>query len=30
VLERLGLRFERMVRLKEDGPDIRLYAPPPV
>jgi RimJ/RimL family protein N-acetyltransferase len=26
VLEKLGLRFERMVRLSEDGPEIKLFA----
>lgn len=27
VLEKLGLRFENMVRLSEDGPEIKLFAP---
>jgi len=26
VLEKLGLRFEKMVRLSEDGPEIKLFA----
>jgi RimJ/RimL family protein N-acetyltransferase len=26
VLEKLGLKFERMVRLAEDGPEIKLFA----
>lgn len=26
VLEKIGLRFERMIRLGEDEPEIRLYA----
>jgi RimJ/RimL family protein N-acetyltransferase len=26
LLEKLGLKFERMVRMSEDGPEIRLYA----
>ncbi len=26
VLEKLGMRFERMVRLAPDGPQVRLYA----
>jgi RimJ/RimL family protein N-acetyltransferase len=27
VLEKLGLRFERMVRLSEDGPELKLFTP---
>jgi RimJ/RimL family protein N-acetyltransferase len=27
VLEKLGLRFDRMVRLSEDEPEIKLYVP---
>lgn len=27
VLEKLGVRFERIVRLSADEPEIRLYAP---
>jgi RimJ/RimL family protein N-acetyltransferase len=27
TLEKLGLRFERMVRLSEDGPELKLFAP---
>ena len=27
VLEKLGLSFEKMVRLSEDGPEIKLFAP---
>lgn len=27
VLEKLGLRFDRMVRLSEDGPESRLFSP---
>jgi RimJ/RimL family protein N-acetyltransferase len=27
VLEKLGMRFERMVRLSDDGPEIKLFAP---
>jgi RimJ/RimL family protein N-acetyltransferase len=26
VLERLGLRFEEMIKLSEDGPEIKLFA----
>jgi len=26
VLEKLGLRFERTVKLSEDGPEIKLFA----
>jgi len=26
VLEKLGLRFEQMVKLSEDGPEIKLFA----
>ncbi len=26
VLEKLGLKFERMIRLTEDSPEIRLYS----
>lgn len=28
VLEKLGLRFERMIRLSEDEVDLKLFAPP--
>ncbi|HSE36696.1 MAG TPA: GNAT family N-acetyltransferase [Blastocatellia bacterium] len=27
VLEKLGLRFERMIRLSEDEPELKLFAP---
>ena len=27
VLERIGLRFERMIRLEEHGPELKLYGP---
>jgi len=27
VLEKLGLRFERMVKLSEDGPELKLFTP---
>jgi RimJ/RimL family protein N-acetyltransferase len=27
VLEKLGLRFKRMVKLSEDGPELRLFTP---
>jgi RimJ/RimL family protein N-acetyltransferase len=27
VLEKLGLRFERMIRLSEDEPEIKLFVP---
>lgn len=27
VLEKLGLRFERMIRLSEDGPELKLFTP---
>jgi RimJ/RimL family protein N-acetyltransferase len=26
VLEKIGLKYERMIRLSEDGPEIKLYA----
>jgi RimJ/RimL family protein N-acetyltransferase len=28
VLEKLGLRFAKMVRLSADGPELKLFAPP--
>jgi RimJ/RimL family protein N-acetyltransferase len=28
VLEKLGLRFERMIKLQEGEPDVMLFAPP--
>jgi RimJ/RimL family protein N-acetyltransferase len=27
VLEKLGLRFERMVKISTDGPELKLFAP---
>jgi RimJ/RimL family protein N-acetyltransferase len=27
VLEKIGLRFERMIRLSEDSPELKLFAP---
>jgi RimJ/RimL family protein N-acetyltransferase len=27
VLERIGLRFERMIRLTENGEDLKLFGP---
>jgi len=27
VLEKLGLRFAKMVRLSADGPELKLFAP---
>jgi len=27
VLERIGLRFERLIRLAADGPDLKLFGP---
>jgi len=27
VLSKLGLKFERMIRLSEDAPEIKLFAP---
>jgi len=27
VLNKLGLKFERMIRLSEDAPEVRLFAP---
>jgi RimJ/RimL family protein N-acetyltransferase len=29
VLQRIGLRFERKIRLVEDGPELNLYGPTP-
>ena len=29
VLEKIGLRFERMMRLAENGPELKLFAPAP-
>ena len=29
VLEKIGLRFERMIRLVEHGPDLNLFGPAP-
>jgi ribosomal-protein-alanine N-acetyltransferase len=28
VLERIGLKFERMIRLAEHGPELKLFGPP--
>jgi RimJ/RimL family protein N-acetyltransferase len=28
VLEKIGLAFERMIRLSENGPELKLFAPP--
>jgi RimJ/RimL family protein N-acetyltransferase len=27
VLEKIGLKFERMIRLAEDGPELKLFGP---
>jgi len=27
VLNKIGLKFERMIRLSEDAPEVRLFAP---
>ena len=27
VLEKLGMRFERMIRFAEDGSEVRLFGP---
>jgi RimJ/RimL family protein N-acetyltransferase len=29
VLQKIGLRFERRIRLAEEGPELNLYGPPP-
>jgi [ribosomal protein S5]-alanine N-acetyltransferase len=29
VLEKIGLRFERVMRLTEDGPEVNLFGPAP-
>jgi ribosomal-protein-alanine N-acetyltransferase len=29
VLEKIGLRFERVMRLTEDGPEVKLFGPAP-
>ncbi len=28
VLERIGLKFERMIRLAERSPELKLFGPP--
>jgi RimJ/RimL family protein N-acetyltransferase len=27
VLEKIGLKFERMIRLAEQGPELKLFGP---
>jgi RimJ/RimL family protein N-acetyltransferase len=27
VLEKIGLRFERMIRLSDEGPELKLFGP---